>query len=162
MPTDDTNNDRHTVSETKKVKDVEIFVKLGTRDRLSFAFRSSFTHTAIAAIVGLLSSLITTAITASDLLEKLTAFFRSNKTGSLDLFISTAFAASGPTQSPAFSGLLKSAILSGIFVALFILFLWALYTLSKSTNTKAIDAAVDAVKMLAGFFIGALTGFLGT
>ena len=112
-------------------------------------------------IVGLLAGLLSTGFASIDLIDKLReSIWVRTKLNSLDILVTTAYAGAEPLQNPVWSGLLKSMIVAGIFISLFVLFIWALVTLSRSTNTKAVDVAIESIKTLAGFFIGALTGFL--
>jgi hypothetical protein len=88
------------------------------------------------------------------------------KLNELQFFATPAFAdASSQAQSiTVHSGTLemKSLTLGGIIFALFVWFVWSLITLYRSPNPDAVGVAVESIKMLGGFFIGAVTGLLGS
>ena len=134
----------------------ELLVKLDAGQRFQITFRGAIGW--IAAI-GTVAGATSTGLALFEAVEKLNEI--RLRGGALDLFVTTAYAAATVVEGPASAGLLKSVILAGIFLALFILFVWALVTLYKSPNATAVGVAGEAVKMLSGFFIGALTGFLG-
>jgi hypothetical protein len=111
-------------------------------------------------IFGAIAGLIVVYWFFADSFEKLFGYSIKFRMGELNLFISYAYAAEN-TPIPG-SGILKSVILAGIFLALFVLFIWSLITLYKSPNATAVGVAAESAKTLGGFFIGALTGFLGS
>ena len=131
--------------------------------RLKALIEHGLGHLVGTAVLGFITGLISAAISVTELISKVKIWLGQHptKTGAIDIFITSAYAAAEPLSGPAFSGILKSTILAGIFVSLFVFFIWALVTLSRSRNAKAVDVAAEAIKTLAGFFIGALTGFLG-
>ncbi|MCP5094080.1 MAG: hypothetical protein GY943_00855 [Chloroflexi bacterium] len=60
-----------------------------------------------------------------------------------------------------FSKLVKDMMLGAVFVLIFIYFLWSLATVTFSNRRKTVEFAFESLKTLSGFFIGALTGFMG-
>jgi hypothetical protein len=115
----------------------------------------------IIATLGAVASLVISIESIQELLANFSLLIKETKLHlGLEFLIGSAFAA-GADQAPVYPGVIKSAIIAIFILALFIAFLWALFTVSKSTNAKAVDVATEVIKTLSGFFIGALTGFLG-
>ena len=56
----------------------------------------------------------------------------------------------------------RTYLIGGMMIGVGFMFVWALLTLSLSNKPKAVHVAQEAVKTLLGFFIGSLTGFLGS
>jgi hypothetical protein len=118
----------------------------------------------IVQVLGGISGLILVSLFFSETIEKLFGITLPFKVNELNPLISLAYAetASRTQDAPVHAALLKSIILSGICVALFIWFVWSLVTLYRSPNADAVGVATESTKLLGGFFIGALTGFLGS
>jgi uncharacterized protein YidB (DUF937 family) len=114
----------------------------------------------VIAILGIFAAIFTSLSSISNLLETINKYFGIHIHFGYE-FMLPAYADTGSDHSPVYSCEIKSAIISTCVLALFIAFIWSLYTVSKSTNAKAVDIASEAIKTLSGFFIGALTGFLG-
>lgn len=73
------------------------------------------------------------------------------------LFVSIAYAA----ETPAAGFDIKPLMYFAIFVALLVAFLTSLYVQYFSKSTKAQDSAGTVSKLLLGFFVGAMTKYLG-
>ena len=121
----------------------EEIARLSPKDRFQYLLEKS-TIATIATGLGVVSAAVSSSAVILEFIEKLKNYF-FKKTSLMEFFISSANAASEPLQIPAFSGILKSAILAGIFALLFVLFIWALFTLYRSPNAKAVDVASEAV-----------------
>lgn len=76
-------------------------------------------------------------------------------------YAQTAEVTDGIGGGAEFEVILKQGIIGGIFIVVVIFFLWCLWAISFSKKTKTISFSFESLKLLAGFFVGALTGFLG-
>jgi len=112
--------------------------------------------TLIASLLGLLSSIVSVVSDSS-----LNQVMRKLSHSVLEAFVPSAH--SGElVAAVTVSGLpLRTAIIGGMMLVIMLFFFWSLVTLSFSKSPKAVDVAQEAVKTLSGFFIGAVTGFLG-
>lgn len=55
---------------------------------------------------------------------------------------------------------MKIILIGGMFVIIFLFFLWSLYTVSYSRSFAAIEIAKEGTKLVSGFAVGAVTGFM--
>lgn len=130
----------------------ELMSKMSTPERLSFMVqRRRLWWTALSAIIGFIFALI--SVYAN--LDKVTAFINSI----LSFFISNASAQEATVAISDVS--FKSNVVGGMIMLLFLLFVWALLTLSFSKKARALVVAEEAIKTLLGFFIGTITGIAG-
>lgn len=55
---------------------------------------------------------------------------------------------------------LKDLIVGGTFGGIFIFFFWCIFAVSFSKTSRVVSFALDSMKVLSGFFIGTVTGFI--
>lgn len=117
----------------------------------------------LAAIIGAIAALLSLLVVGQDALPALSAFFRSLFGGLGFLAIGAANNASGePTGEMHFE--IIPVVMLVLLLVLVVAFFWALKVAfgAQSSNEKAAERAWDIVKLLAGFFVGTLTGYLGS
>lgn len=152
--------------------DIERFVALSPSNRLRLIFSKWWL--VLVGIIGLIAALMTFFLGANKLVvqapEKIKEFRQIQQMDNLSHIpnlIGQAHAAeddidSSDHERAVLRQLLKDVIIGGCFVIVSVLFLWCLLALSFSTKAATVGFAVESLKTLVGFFIGALTGFLGT
>lgn len=55
---------------------------------------------------------------------------------------------------------IKDLIVGGTFGGIFIFFFWCIFAVSFSKSSRVVSFALDSMKVLSGFFIGTVTGFI--
>ena len=139
--------------------DPEEYSTVSKKDRIAYISRKSITLL-IAVLVGLGFALFYLIFGAYSVVDGTNKIINSiNLDG---ILISSAYASDVvSTVSADSSALLKQVIVGGCFTFISIFFGWCLFAISTSDKPDTISFSLESIKTLTGFYIGALTGFLG-
>lgn len=55
---------------------------------------------------------------------------------------------------------MKDLIIGGAFIGIFLFFAWCILAISFSKKSRVVSFALDSMKVLSGFFLGTVTGFI--